>query len=246
VSGVFGVPASSSGKDRRLMDSERESDSDGGCVSPRSGAASMGKRGSAVCFPGRTKSDDRLYNMSSSVRIESEAASLLSYREGPRSYLSTPAIESSDPFDVPGGSPGHLGMLTRKISRVFQSKAYDYDSNKHSLAAVGSGERVWVGDYRTIDWVHDSVKDKFRKKKLRNIPGLRGAIVNALDAIEGWLLVGLIGIITACIAYCIDVWESVFFDWKEGYCTTSWALDKKFCCWNVKRTWSKCVTHARW
>ena len=34
-------------------------------------------------------------------------------------------------------------MLSRKISRVFQPKAYDYDSNKHSLAAVGSGERVW-------------------------------------------------------------------------------------------------------
>ena len=34
-------------------------------------------------------------------------------------------------------------LLSRKISRVFQSKAYDYDANKSSLAAVGSGERVW-------------------------------------------------------------------------------------------------------
>jgi hypothetical protein len=51
-----------------------------------------------------------------------------------------------------------------------------------------------IGDYRTIDWVHDSVKDKFRKKKLRSMTGLRGIIVNALDSLEGWVLVGLIGI----------------------------------------------------
>ena len=28
----------------------------------------------------------------------------------------------------------------------------------------------------------------------------------------------IIGFVTALIAYCIDVWESVLFDWKEGYC----------------------------
>jgi chloride channel 3/4/5 len=114
-----------------------------------------------------------------------------------------------------------------------------------------------IGDYRTIDWVHDSVKDQFRKKKLRSMTGLRGVIVNSLDSMEGWVLVGLIGIetrrnrltegfVTALIAYCIDVWESVLFDWKEGYCTSmvplemkliegNWTLDRKFCCWNVKR-----------
>lgn len=52
-----------------------------------------------------------------------------------------------------------------------------------------------IGDYRTIDWVHDSVKDQFRKKKLRSMTGLRGIIVNALDALEGWVLVGIIGIL---------------------------------------------------
>jgi hypothetical protein len=52
-------------------------------------------------------------------------------------------MEIPDPFETSLSSPRPLGMLTRKISRVFQSKAYDYDSNKNSLAAVGSGERVW-------------------------------------------------------------------------------------------------------
>ena len=42
-----------------------------------------------------------------------------------------------------GVSEGARKLITRKISRVFQSKAYDYDANRSSLAAVGSGERVW-------------------------------------------------------------------------------------------------------
>ena len=95
-----------------------------------------------------------------------------------------------------------------------------------------------VGEYRTIDWVHASVKDQFRKKKLRGIQGFRGLLVNSLDAVEGWILVGIIGspprpfvraifevetdvgVVTALIAYCIDVWESVLFDWKDGYCSS--------------------------
>jgi chloride channel 3/4/5 len=54
-----------------------------------------------------------------------------------------------------------------------------------------------VGDYRTIDWVHDSVKDQFRKKHLRSMTGFRGVIMNALDALEGWVLVGIIGLLAA-------------------------------------------------
>jgi hypothetical protein len=30
-----------------------------------------------------------------------------------------------------------------------------------------------------------------------------------------------VGLVTALIAYCIDVWESVLFDWKEGYCAST-------------------------
>lgn len=165
------------------------------------------KRPSVSSSPTKYRSTDRLYSIAASHRHvlpDSESTSLLGTREGRGNYLSTSLLEPSN-FDPGTSSAQPLGVLTRKISRVFQSKAYDYDSNKQSLAAVGSGERVWyvprlrkaltvrIGDYRTIDWVHDSVKDQFRKKKLRNMTGIRGVIVNALDAIEGWVLVGLIG-----------------------------------------------------
>ena len=55
----------------------------------------------------------------------------------------TPLLQPLELTDPVGGTSRPLGILTRKISRVFQSKAYDYDSNKHFLTAVGSGERVW-------------------------------------------------------------------------------------------------------
>lgn len=96
--------------------------------------------------PSRQQSVDRLYSVASTLRhagSESEYSPLVNHREGPRSYHSTPSLERSDPFESSVSSSRPLGILTRKISRVFQSKAYDYDSDKTSLAAVGSGERVW-------------------------------------------------------------------------------------------------------
>jgi hypothetical protein len=96
--------------------------------------------------PSRPRSSDRLYSTASSHRHvipETEQSSLLNIRDGFRSYLATPLHEVPDPFESLVSPPRPLGILTRKISRVFQSKAYDYDSDKNALAAVGSGERVW-------------------------------------------------------------------------------------------------------
>lgn len=93
-----------------------------------------------------TKGSDRLYSISTTHRDlgpDSEHSPLLTHRDGSRGYISPQRLDSFDQFDSSGSSPRPLGILTRKISRVFQSKAYDYDSNKQSLAAVGSGERVW-------------------------------------------------------------------------------------------------------
>lgn len=65
-----------------------------------------------------------------------------------RRYHSTPAFNKSPlPRRVTdsAASPTRQDGLRRKISRVLQPTAYDYDADKHSLAAVGSGERVWYG-----------------------------------------------------------------------------------------------------
>jgi len=92
-----------------------------------------------------SSSKDRLYSASTHMSRylavpESEHAPLLSSGDGLQRYHSV-SVASDDAAESASSRP--LGILTRKISRVFQSKAYDYDNNKSSLAAVGSGERVW-------------------------------------------------------------------------------------------------------
>lgn len=83
------------------------------------------------------QSSQRLYSQHPPA---TERSSLLGVGHGDALGGGYAAISTSGAESV---SEGARRLLTRKISRVFQSKAYDYDANKSSLAAVGSGERVW-------------------------------------------------------------------------------------------------------
>jgi hypothetical protein len=122
---------------------DTDSDADYEYDSPLSSSVLYGAK---QYSPSRPRSLDRLYSMGSAHRhvpSESEHSSLLNNHDGTRTYLATPVAQSPDHMEQTFSTPRPLKILTRKISRVFQSKAYDYDNNKHSLAAVGSGERVW-------------------------------------------------------------------------------------------------------
>lgn len=85
-------------------------------------------------------------------------------------------------------------------------------------------------NFESIDWLNDNVKEDVRKRKLRAMPGLRGRLANAQDRLSGWVVVTLVGFITACIAYCIITSERWLFDVKEGYCTTNWRRTRGTCC----------------
>jgi hypothetical protein len=126
---------------------DTDSDADYDFDSPLSSSVYHSRKQSFSRSPSHPRSFDRLYSMASSHRHvvpESEHSSLLNNRDGIRRYMSnTPLVQHPEHPDSAGGTSRPLRILTRKISRVFQSKAYDYDSDKNSLAAVGSGERVW-------------------------------------------------------------------------------------------------------
>ncbi|KAK9367458.1 chloride channel [Lipomyces kononenkoae] len=91
-------------------------------------------------------------------------------------------------------------------------------------------KRLWYDDFTTIDWVHEFIKESFRVKRLRDLQGLRGRLVRARDASQGWILISVIGSTVACIAYLIDAAEQRVFDWRSGYCATNWFLPKHDCC----------------
>lgn len=105
-------------------------------------------------------------------------------------------------------------------------------------------ERVWYDQYTSTDWVHDTIADNIRVQDLRNRKDFRGRILAWLDGGQGWFLAALVGCITACIAYFVNVTEAAIFDIKEGYCTTRLFTSKGNCCLSDEdcplwRTWGQ-------
>jgi chloride channel 3/4/5 len=100
----------------------------------------------------------------------------------------------------------------------------------NSRTSFWRDDRAWYDQFTSTDWVHDSIADAYRVKALRSRKDLRGRLSAWFDGAQGWILVAIIGIITAIVAYIVNVTENVLFDWKQGYCTSSWYMSRKKCC----------------
>jgi chloride channel 3/4/5 len=103
-------------------------------------------------------------------------------------------------------------------------------SLSNSKTSFWQDERVWYDQFTSTDWVHDSIADAYRVKALRSRKDLRGRVQAWFDGAQGWVLVAIIGCLTATLAYLVNVTESALFDYKEGYCTTGWTKSMKRCC----------------
>lgn len=101
------------------------------------------------------------------------------------------------------------------------------DNMRESKASLGHDERVWYDQFTSTDWVHDSIADSYRVKALRSRTDIRGRIKAFFDGAQGWILSALVGLITAAIAYAVDVSEAPIFDWKDGYCHEGFLLSEK-------------------
>lgn len=106
-----------------------------------------------------------------------------------------------------------------------------HDSMTESKNTLYSDERVWYDQFTSTDWVHDSIADAYRVKALRSRTDIRGKILASIDGIQGWILSALVGCLTAVLAYIVDVSESPFFDWKDGYCSQGFLISEKVCLW---------------
>lgn len=125
---------------------------------------------------------------------------------------------------------GALGS-GRKFTDMGDSKLY-------------TDERVWYDQFTSTDWVHDSIADNFRVRDLRARKDMRGRIYAWFDGAQGWILVAIIGFITACVAYFVNLTETSVFDVKQGYCTRGWFLSQRKCCFETEScsdwmTWSE-------
>lgn len=114
-----------------------------------------------------------------------------------------------------------------------------------AISTATMGERLPFNDYTTIDWLRDLVKDHSRiynhhqsdySSAISRFPnrtkpaGLRERMIMWWDAAQGWVAAFAIGVITALIAFCVDVSVAVLADWKEGHCSWwLWSRDGRPC-----------------
>jgi chloride channel 3/4/5 len=171
---------------------------------------------------------------SNSLLVQSPA----SFRDISFSRLSTRPIST---YDDPVGSKDEIPDADTKIN----------------------GIRVWYSSFTSIDWLHDAIKDAARFSRLRKRKSLRSRLRLVFDKSLGWIIVTIVGFITAFVAFFVVRSEQLLFDLKEGHCTTSWWKAKRFCCPNATqlayqytsylepencvawRTWSEFSTGSR-
>lgn len=137
------------------------------------------------------------------------------------------------------------GSFARKVSKALRSRDGIPEAEAEATAMMASSfkdDRVWYDQFTSTDWVHDSIADAYRVKGLRSRKDWRGRLQALFDGAQGWILVAIIGCLTAGIAYCIDVTEAAIFDYKTGYCSHNWRYSKRKCCSGA----SICDEWCRW
>lgn len=143
--------------------------------------------------------------------------------------VSHPVPPSSDsPVSFRGLSNSYFSNQ-RPISAYDAPLAYQAN-NEDDLHAHTNGIRVWYSSFSSIDWLHDAIKDSIRFSRLRRGKSIRSKVRLLLDKSMGWIIVTLVGFLTAVVAFLVVRAEQWLFDLKLGYCRTDWKKAKQFCC----------------
>ncbi|PGG95990.1 hypothetical protein AJ79_09781 [Helicocarpus griseus UAMH5409] len=160
--------------------------------------------------------------------------------DGNRTYTSIPPSSRPEIFHRQSSATGSV-RIPRNHSRAnsqavrfgqewSRSRTDTGDLSKASMGTSFLDDRVWYDQFTSTDWVHDSIADGIRLRQLRSRRDIRGRILAWFDGAQGWILVAVIGCLTACVAYFVDVTENAIFDIKEGFCTESWFISRRRCC----------------
>ncbi|KAI9832653.1 MAG: hypothetical protein M1819_004238 [Sarea resinae] len=137
--------------------------------------------------------------------------------------------------------PSFGGRLTAALGP--DSREHGNEGNmEDSKMSFYHDDRVWYDQFTSTDWVRDIIADAFRAKALRSRKDFRGRLYVLFDAAQGWVVVAMIGCLTAIVAYFVDVSETTIFDFKEGFCRTSWHHNKAKCCMDME----DCTSWLSW
>lgn len=67
-------------------------------------------------------------------------------------------------------------------------------------------------------------------RSIHSRKGARFRFLAMFDEASGWIAAALIGTLTACVAYAVDVAEATVSDWKLGFCKRNPLLNFDSCC----------------
>jgi chloride channel 3/4/5 len=159
-----------------------------------------------------------------------------------RSLRRFPSFGIRIPGIATGPSSPQISPTTSTLRRSYFGgqrpiSAYDAPLLKPEGSIPGAGPnvttngiRVWYSSYSSVDWLHDSIKDSVRRFRLRKRRSLRGRLHKRLDSSVGWIIVTIVGFLSAVAAFMILRSEQWLFDFKNGYCTAGWWKAERFCC----------------
>lgn len=134
-------------------------------------------------------------------------------------------------------SPTRRDTLRSRISQQRPISAYDAhlanfnsDTAETDIDVRTNGFRVWYSSFSSIDWLHDAIKDSVRFARLRRGKSIRSRVRLAFDKSLGWIIVTVVGFLTAVVAFLVVRAEQWLFDLKQGYCKTAWWYAQHSCC----------------
>ncbi|KAF2189649.1 Clc chloride channel [Zopfia rhizophila CBS 207.26] len=122
-----------------------------------------------------------------------------------------------------------LSQLQRKQDGEAQSIISAVTKEKQQMASSTVEERLPYNDCKTIDWLHNLVKDTYSFRYIQSRKSLRRNLISRFEACSGWIAAILIGTLTACLAFVVDVAEATVSDWKLGCCTRNPFLSLEAC-----------------
>ncbi|KAF2086452.1 putative voltage-gated chloride channel [Saccharata proteae CBS 121410] len=188
-------------------------------------------------FKSLRSSEVDLRNRLPNRTMPDETSSLLGNRGENRSYTApgTPrpyaGRQNSGSVKFPRHHSRRESFSARLVNALGAERRQAIEQSLHdSKQSLFPDDRVWYDQFTSTDWVHDSIADAFRVKELRSRKDFRGRLQAWFDGAQGWILMAIIGVLTACVAYVVNVTESILFDYKFGYCRNHWYLSTKKCC----------------
>ncbi|KAG1900670.1 chloride channel [Suillus fuscotomentosus] len=159
-----------------------------------------------------------------------------------RPTLTSLPITRSGTISVPDSPSAFSTTFTqsthyRRIPHQRPISAYDAqlvnanaDAAETDIDVRTNGFRVWYSSFTSIDWLHDSIKDSVRFARLRRGKSIRSRVRLVFDKSLGWIIVTVVGFLTAVVAFLVVRAEQWLFDVKQGYCKTALWHARHFCC----------------